>query len=284
MRSSELHRSCPVCGGEVLKRLWEVNGYTIARCAACSLVFVQNIVTPDELAAHYAGPKDEVYEDNNADCLNYYYEKLGTLIRKHFPQPGRILDLGCSQGWFLDVMTGWECHGNEIVAGDAEAARKRYGDRIVTGSFEDYPLREEYFDVITLQDVFDHMRDPMQALEKCRQMLRPNGMIVIKVHNISCLYAKVTGSGFYAVIPPSHLFYYEPKTLGRALSGSGFRVADSRFIGHLLKLKTIFWRLSRGDARSPFLRVYKVLNRTGLGELKIHKNLHDIFTMSAVKV
>jgi len=27
-----------------------------------------------------------------------------------------------------------------------------------------------------------------------------------------------------------------------------------------------------------------VLNRTGLGELKIHKNLHDIFTMSAVKV
>lgn len=282
-RSTELYSSCPVCSGANLRRLWEVNGYTIARCGACSLVFARNKVTAEELAAHYASGGDEAYDDTNVECLNYYYRKLGELIRHRFPQPGKVLDVGCSRGWFLDVMKGWECHGNEIVTADAAAARERYGEQIVTGSFEDYPLREDYFDVITLQDVFDHFHNPMPALEKCRRMLRPGGLIVIKVHNISCLYARLTGSSFYAIVPPSHLFYYNRRSLTRALSNSGFQVVESKFIGHLLKIKTVFWRLSRANKRSPFYRFYKMLDGTALGEIKVRKNLHDIITVLAVK-
>jgi 2-polyprenyl-3-methyl-5-hydroxy-6-metoxy-1,4-benzoquinol methylase len=278
-----MYSSCPVCSGADLKGLWEVNGYTIARCGACSLVFAQNKVTAEDLAAHYASGVDEAYEDTNVECLNYYYQKLGDLIRRRFARPGRVLDVGCSRGWFLDVMQGWECHGNEIVAADAVAARERHGEGIVTGSFEDYPLREGYFDVITLQDVFDHFRDPMAALEKCRRLLRPGGLLAIKVHNISCLYAKLTGSNFYAIIPPSHLFYYDRRTLARALSNSGFQVVDAKFIGHRLKIKTVFWRLSRGNRNSPFYRVYKALDGAALGEIKFRKNLHDIITVLAVK-
>ena len=283
LRPTQMHSSCPVCGEITLKGLWEVNGYTIARCSVCSLVFVQNLVTAEDLAAHYAGGTDDAYDDTNFECLNYYYQKLGSLIRSRFPQPGRVLDLGCSRGWFLDVMTGWECHGNEIVASDAAAARERYGDRIVTGSFEEYPLREGYFDVITMQDVFDHFRDPILTLERCRRLLRPGGLIVIKVHNISCLYAKLTGPNFYAVIPPSHLFYYDAQSLTNTLSKSGFQVVQSKFIGHLLKVKTVFWRLSRGNADSLFYHVYKTLDGTSLGEVKFRKNLHDIITVLAVK-
>jgi len=282
-RSSQMYSACPVCGEANLENLWEVNHYTIARCDACSLVFVQNEVTAEELAAHYSGAQDEVYDEANAECLNFYYQKLGDLIRSRFSGPGRILDLGCSRGWFLDIMQGWECHGNEISAFDAAAARERYGNRIVTGPFEEYPLRENYFDVITMQDVFDHFRDPMPALDKCLRLLRPGGLIVIKVHNISCLYAKVTGSKFYAVIPPSHLFYYNRRSLAFTLTKSGFQVVDSKFIGHLLKIKTVFWRLSQSNVNSLFYRIYKALNGTALGEIKFHKNLRDIITVLAVK-
>jgi 2-polyprenyl-3-methyl-5-hydroxy-6-metoxy-1,4-benzoquinol methylase len=272
-----------VCAGGALTRLWKVDGYTIVRCDTCTLVFVQEKVTAEELAAHYASGTDEVYDESNADCLSYYYQKLFRQIQASYPAPGKILDLGCSRGWFLDVMTGWECHGNEIVASDAAVAKEKHGDNIVVGSFEDYPMRVGYFDVIAMQDVFDHFRDPLPALEKCRQLLRPGGMIVIKVHNISCLYAKVTGPNFYAIIPPSHLFYYDRQTLARTLTTAGFQVTDSRFIGHLLKVKTVFWRLSRGRNQSPFYGLYKYLNGTAIGEFKIHKNLHDIITMLAVK-
>jgi len=282
-QSMEMQTACPVCEGNLLRRLWNINGFTISRCESCTLAFVQNVVTSEDLVAHYAKGIDEVYDDTNAECLRYYYDRVGALIREHIPEPGRILDLGCSRGWFLDAMHGWECHGNEIVPSDAAAAQERYGDRIITGSFEDYPLREGYFDVITLQDVFDHFRDPLPALAKCHRMLRPGGLIVIKVHNISCLYAKLTGPNFYAVIPPSHLFYYDRRTLATTLSKSGFEVLESMFIGHLLKVKTVFWRLSRGNANSIFYRFYKTLDGTALGEVKFHKNLHDIVTMIAAK-
>ena len=282
-RPTQMYSSCPLCASDNLRNLWQVNAYNIARCGGCSLVFVRNKVTAEELAAHYAVSRDEAYDDTNAECLNYYYQLLGDLLRRRFPQPGRILDVGCSRGWFLDVMNGWECHGNEIVPADAAAARERHGEGIFTGSLEDYPRRENYFDVITMQDVFDHFRDPLPALEKCRHMLRAGGLVVIKVHNISCLYAKLTGSHFYALVPPSHLFYYDRRTLTRALSEGGFQVVDSKFIGHLLKVKTVFWRLSRGNTSSLTYRIYKLLDGTGLGELKFRKNLHDIITVLAVK-
>ncbi len=278
-----MYSSCPVCSGSNLKALWEVNGYTVAHCKTCTLVFVQNQVTAEELGAHYADAKDDVYDDANIDCLNYYYRRLADMIRARFPRPGKILDLGCSRGWFLDVMQGWECHGNEISSADAAVARERYGENIVTGSFEEYPLREGYFDVITLQDVFDHFRDPMEALGKCRRLLRPGGLIVIKVHNISCLYARFTGPNFYAIIPPSHLFYYDGRTLANTLAKSGFEVVDSKFIGHLLKIKTVFWRLSRSNVHSLSYRIYRALNDNALGEIKFHKNLHDIITVLAIK-
>ena len=111
-------------------------------------------------------------------------------------------------------MPDWECHGNEITKHYGMTAREKYGENIFIGPFDDYPLREGYFDVITLQDVFDHIRDPLPMLEKCHRLLRPGGLIAVKVHNISCLYAKFTGKNFYALIPPAHLFYYDKQTLG----------------------------------------------------------------------
>jgi SAM-dependent methyltransferase len=283
VKESLLHTSCPLCGSSDLKPHWDVNDYAISKCQNCSLVFVLNHVTTDELIAHYGAMDDGSYGDNNVDCLNYYYEALGAQVRKRFPQDGRILDIGCSRGWFLDTMKGWECHGNEITDTYGQAAREKHGDRIFIGPFEDYPLREGYFDVITLQDVFDHIRDPLPMLQKCLRMLRPGGLIAIKVHNNSCLYAKLTGKEFYAVIPPSHLFFYDKRTLALTLEKSGFEVVDTKFIGHLFRVKTIFLRLARENTHSLHHHIYQKLNGSKLGELKFVKNLHDIVTMFGVK-
>jgi SAM-dependent methyltransferase len=247
------------------------------------LVFVLDRVTTGELIGYYASFEDDAYGDENVECLNFYYHKLGALIRKRFPQPGRLLDIGCSRGWFLDTMNDWECHGNEITTNYGMTAREKHGDRIFIGPFEQYPMLEAYFDVITLQDVFDHIRDPLPTLQKCHKLLKPGGLIAIKVHNISCFYAQLTGSKFYAIIPPSHLFYYDRKTLGLTLQRGGFEVVDFKFIGHLFKVKTIFHRLSKGNVNSAYHRAYKALDGSTVGELKFTKNLHDIITMLAVK-
>jgi 2-polyprenyl-3-methyl-5-hydroxy-6-metoxy-1,4-benzoquinol methylase len=283
LQTADEHSECPLCSGLDLKELWQINRYSVASCQKCSLVFVKNHVTTDELIAHYAAMDDASYGDSNVDCLNHYYLALGAMIRRRFPQPGRLLDVGCSRGWFLDTMKEWECHGNEITDTYGMTAREKHGDRIFIGPFEEYPMSEGYFDVITLQDVFDHIREPLAMLEKCYRLLKPGGLIAIKVHSISCLYAKLTGRHFYAVMPPSHLFYYDKRTLAQMLEKGGFQVIDSKFIGHLFKVKTVFLRLSRGDESTRFHRIFRSLNGTMLGELRFNKNLHDIVTMLAVK-
>ena len=82
---ARMHGACPICAGAALKHLWQVNGYSIARCQNCSLVFVENIVTPEELNAHYSA-WDTSYADDNTDCLTYYYEILRGLIESRYPR------------------------------------------------------------------------------------------------------------------------------------------------------------------------------------------------------
>ncbi len=277
-----LHSSCPICGGTSLNPLWRVHGYSIVRCAGCALAFVQNILTREELASHYVQGGDPVYSEVNRECLGYYYTKLRGLIEARYARPGRLLDVGCSGGWFLDAMQGWECHGCDIAPPEAGPGQ-RHGDRFFEGDFDAYPGRDGFFDVITMQDVFDHMPQPLAALAKCHRMLKSGGLLVVKVHNISCLYAKLSGPRFYAVIPPTHLFYYDRNTLSSALSRSGFRVVESRFIAHQLQISTVFMRLSRDNERSAFRHLYKATVGRPLGNIRIRKNLHDVITVLAVK-
>ena len=281
-----LKTRCPLCDAERLRDIYlNVNGYTITRCLSCRLVFVREQVTIPELIAYYSQSDgaDFIYADpENVKNLNHYFEKLRSLLESRMAR-GRILDVGCSAGYFLDVMDGWERHGIEIPSQWAEMARKKYGDDIHVGTLEDSRYPAEFFDVITLQDTFDHLVDPLESLELCRRILKPGGRIVIKVHNIECLYARLSGRRFYAIIPPSHLFYYSKDTLKLALEKSGYTMEVSTFIGHTLFLKTIPYRLSRSNQKSLLYRIYQLLDKSPLGNIRVPKNLHDIITVVGIK-
>ncbi len=65
------------------------------------------------------------------------------------------------------------------------------------------------------------MPNPIDALTKCDGLLRPGGLLVVQVHDIGCVFAKISGNRFYAIVPPSHLFYYDQRTLSNALNKTG---------------------------------------------------------------
>src|SRR6266511_4364475 len=65
---------------------------------------------------------------------------------------GRLLDVGCGTGVNLQTFQeqGWDVYGVEISEVAAAQARERVGDRIHTGTTEDAPFKEEFFDLIVL--------------------------------------------------------------------------------------------------------------------------------------
>jgi SAM-dependent methyltransferase len=274
---------CPICGVGSFQRLFVVAGFPICRCAGCGVGFVDAQIPDVVLGNYYNTCDDSVYDDpENAQCLRYYYLRLKNLLAARI-KTGTLLDVGCSGGQFLDCMSEFEAYGIEISPHYAEKARARFGDRIYWGTLESYPEHPRFFDLITILDTLDHMKDPVRALAKCHRMLRPGGFVAVKVHNLSCLWAKVTGSKFYAIIPPYHLFYFDGSSLTSLLSKTGYAVLDQQFIPHLLMIKTVFHRLARGDANSLAHRAYLMLRDTRIGRVRVYKNLHDIITVLAQK-
>lgn len=275
--------TCRVCGSKNIIPKWDVDSYKVGKCRSCTAMLVTNPPTLEELAEYYKGVSDPAYYNENREQLSYFYNKLGGIIKGMCPDGKRIFDVGCSRGWFMDSMRGWECHGNELNEFEAGEAKKLYGDNIIQGPFETCPDYPKPFDVVTIQDVLDHFIDPVAVIRKANRMLKKGGLMVIKVHDYDCLYAKLTGSRFYAVIPPSHLTYFTRKSLRILCEHNGFKVKKTCHFSQAITIPTIFFRLSHSNRNSFFGRIHTLLEKTFLRRVTIKKNLHDIITIFAEK-
>jgi 2-polyprenyl-3-methyl-5-hydroxy-6-metoxy-1,4-benzoquinol methylase len=279
------YTTCPLCAGNALANRYRIDGFTIASCAGCSLVFVRERMSNETLKPYYDLPEqDFVYDDpSNQANLDYYYAQMKDVITRYVPS-GKILDVGCNRGQFLDMMGDrWDRYGVELAPHFAEQSRQKYGDHVYHGLLENFPAQEDPFDVVTVMDVLDHCPDPVAELRHVNRLMRPGGLVVVKVHNISCLWAKVVRDKFYAFIPPYHLYYFDRKTLAQTLGAAGFQVKETRYMPHRMNLKTVPYRLARGKTSGLWFDLYKLLSRSRLGNVKIYKNLHDLITMIAVK-
>ena len=283
------HSSCPICKNENLQYKYTINNFTLVQCQSCRLLFVKEKCSQEELDVNYKVGGDMTIEEDwvyldeeNTGNLKYYYKNLRSLILKQISF-GKILDVGCNAGQFLDEMNGFERYGIDRSPSHGKIAKEKYGENIFIGTFEDYQSPGFLFDCITLQDVLDHMVYPLEVLKKCNQLLKPGGLLVVKVHDMSSLFARTMGRNFYAFIPQTHLFYFSRAALVTALEKTSFDVIFFRHLGHLMFLSAIFYRLSRGNKESLFFKLYKLIDKTRLGRKKIYKNLHDIVTVFAKK-
>jgi len=123
-----------------------------------------------------------------------------------------VLDLGCGYGGkairYLEhgaaSVTGVEI-SDEVVAGARLFAEQRgVGDRarFVVGTGESIPLADEQFDLVTMDDVMEHVVSPGEVLDECRRVLRPGGRLAL----VFPPYYDVTGG--------SHLHGYATRVPG----------------------------------------------------------------------
>jgi len=284
--------NCRLCGESNLQDKYLVNGFTISKCRACSLVFVREIVENEYLRQFYTLTPEQrasektrgVYLDaSNERNLKFAYKGVADRIKMYFRNQSnlRILDLGCSNGSFLDLFSGWDVHGIELEEAAGRIAKSKHPN-VFIGDMKDAYFENNFFDCISIQDALDHSNDPYTVVKHSHALLKPNGLIVIKVHNINCLLAKITGKKFYAIIPPGHLTYFNLKTLKLLLAKNSFEYFDHYYNTQKLRLDTAFIRAS---VTFPWLSPFqKILSKTFLANIPFYKNYHDIITIMGVKM
>jgi 2-polyprenyl-3-methyl-5-hydroxy-6-metoxy-1,4-benzoquinol methylase len=213
--------ACPLCGQtgvqEWLSAPDRLHGrqqnYTLVRCSACSVVWLNHPPRPDEMHLHYTDAYHKLISAAGETSPWRWQRHKRELA--HCKQSGSLLDLGCSSGSFLESLRGepWKLYGIEMSVDCAKRAEARTGAKVFVGDILEAPFPPESFDVITCFDVLEHLYEPTRVMAKITEWLKPGGIFYVFVPNIDSAEARVFGSYWCGLELPRHLFHYSPTSL-----------------------------------------------------------------------
>jgi SAM-dependent methyltransferase len=186
-------RDCPACGSADDRQLFHKSGGTYVACNKCKMVYLNPVLKDDALEDYYRNNHQLQGAVVAADFEFYsrLYLKGLAAAGKQVGSLGRILDVGCSTGGFLDIAksAGWECHGLELNHEEAAIAKSK--GHAVQESHLSKATFSEPFDVISLWDVFEHIKDGQSFLLDARKYLRPSGVVLVQSPSRDSLAAKI---------------------------------------------------------------------------------------------
>jgi SAM-dependent methyltransferase len=182
--------------------------------------------TPEFLRDHY-----QAYLDLDPEAVAAWGRDMAPVIADaadtldaRLPGRGRVLDIGCGYGFFLEAMRrrGWDGEGVELSTPAAAQARQRTGLPIHACAFQEAPLSGT-FDAVTLFYVIEHVPDPVATLGDVARLLAPGGLLYLRYPNTSpLLVLPPLARRLRLMQAPSHLHDFAGRSLDMVLAAAGF--------------------------------------------------------------
>ena len=251
--------ACPNCGSERFRVTVEEPPYSVRRCEACDLVWVSPRLSAEALIEIYGesywasdSPKEQGYADYRKDeplYLKTFRRRLDFALRDR-PVGGRALDVGCAAGFCMAVLRerGFEAWGVEPSAAIARHAIDHFGfDTVHVGTLDTAGLETGSFDLVTMWDVVEHVPEPRDLLEQARELLRPDGLLVIETQNVDSRFARLLGPRWHHYKHAEHIYHFNPRTAYELVSSAGYnvRIITPRYAGKYVSLDFIAERSAR---------------------------------------
>lgn len=222
--------ACNLCGGGRTEPWGASNGFKIVRCAGCGLVFVNPRLNREGLRQVYGQNYFLMHTEEGAFEMRMKMYEIERKEMESFGKSGRVLDIGCSGGFFLSILNErWQKFGTEINPVAAEEARKKFGLDVRVGMLDEIAYPDSYFDVVSLRGVIEHFADPFAHLVEIRRILKEGGVLAINTPNIGSLCARIYGDRFRLVAPPYHIYYFSTRTMIEMLKKAGFKILRTRY-------------------------------------------------------
>jgi len=197
------------------------------QCQQCGLVYMNPRLTEPAIARFYntvyghAGAS-EAFESSQEAYVEYLLDVTSPMVMSNGPS---VLDIGCGAGQFLYAAQKrrFTVAGTELSSVAAERASKLLNVSIYPGDFRDLNLPSESFDLVTLLAVVEHLRAPVSYLRDSAALLKPGGILLIKVPNIASTeyhVARLLGQLWRGFII-EHLYYFTPDFTRKLMHGLG---------------------------------------------------------------
>ena len=231
---------CALCASAEREVRFTEEPFSVVRCSACGFTYVTPRLSDasllervyDEAYWRSDAARTRGYTDYRADALLSLqtYRRRMAVVRRHFARPGRVLDVGCAAGYFLEVMreAGWDVLGLEPSDAIRPQAASRLGDaNVIAAPLVDAGLEASSFDLITMWDVLEHIPDFPATLREARRLLAPGGRLLVETQNVRSRAARVLGRRWQHYKHAEHIYHFDPDTLARALDQAGLRVLEN---------------------------------------------------------
>ncbi len=263
---------CAICQGNNSSEICIDNGFTIRKCEnpKCGFVYVNPRPTNQQLAKLY-----RTYYSADEVVPEKWKREMGAIFREccdwliEWQRTGRVLEVGCSFGHFLNKMEGrgWKTVGIEPSPVAVRYAREHITGQIFQSDLENVELEPESFDAVVSLYVLEHVSDPRAFLAKVFDVLHLGGLAIIRTTYVEPLMPIFRIFGQSGMHAPMHLNDFSPHVMRRLALDLGFqnvevRVGPIRYSHDLIEiagalilgnLGRILEFLSRGKVLFPWV-------------------------------
>lgn len=243
---------CELCGSNDYRLVFRLKDYRrgsseifqLVSCQKCQLVFLNPRPTREKIGSYYTKEDwfraDEKVSLESAQVHKRPWREVQASRCQPFlvyKQRGRILDVGCGEGFFLKFLSekGWDCYGVEISPMAVQYALG-FGLKVEQGGIEEVSFPEDSFDVITLFANIEHLYHPLAVLKKVSYFLKEDGILYLGgIPNFDSFERRLFNERWMALNVPQHLYHFTPKTMRHLLEeanyqpiGMGFKSTEGR--------------------------------------------------------
>lgn len=232
-------QNCPICSSSQLAPLFSGIDYShtkeefeVEKCADCGFVFTQNAPDENNIGKYYESEDYVSHSDTQKGLFFKIYHAVRNYMlgqkRKMIEQvtdKGKLLDIGCGTGYFLNEMQvqKWEVTGIE----QDEQARKYGSNKFninVKTPAELFELESGSFTAISMWHVLEHVHNLDGYLKQIYNLLESDGTLAIAVPNHDSHDGKHYGKHWAAWDLPIHLWHFTPDSMEKLMKKYGFKI------------------------------------------------------------
>lgn len=237
---------CICCNEDHEVILYSIAGFDIVKCR-CGLARTS---LPEGFDAasiytreYFQGGQPDGYADytGSVDALRGEFRRA---LERLPIRRGKLVEIGCAYGFFLDEAAGtFEAYGVEVADAAREAALNR--GHTVTDTLDSRILNKGPFDVAVMLDVIEHLESPADTLRELHDAMRPGASLLITTGDFGSAVARLMRRHWRLMTPPQHLWFFTHQTITRLLSNQGFQVTSIDYPWKRVPLQLAAYQLGR---------------------------------------
>lgn len=286
------HTTCAICNLDETRRLFAGYDYitgdkfNIVSCKRCGLTYVNPRPDDKEVEKYYPisyyGKRRSIIDVITIWC------RIKRIEREVPGNKGRrILDIGCGGGRMLWEMKkrGWDVFGTELSEYSCKLAKEEFNLEVKEGKVKTCDFPENYFDVITMWHVFEHVKGPCETLNEIYRLLKRDGILIIDVPNLKSLQFMLSRERWFHLDVPRHMYNFTSTTLANPLNKNKFKVYKIKQSSFEYDLFGMIQSILNLISHRQYLLFDLIIKRISLKDILLSKDIilyRDLFILPFV--